>query len=856
MWLTAFALEAQPVITQQPINQVAVIGSIASICVSVSCTGLFNYQWQLNGTNLPVSDVITTVAGDGSSGYSGDDVPAISASLWQPYGVTVDASGNLFIAEYWSERVRKVDTNGLISTVAGNGDWNYTGDGGQATDATLNGPTGVTVDAFGNLFIVDADNSRIRKVDTNGIITTVAGDGQYSFSGDGGQATNAAMAPQGVAVDGYGNLFIADTANNRVRKVNTDGIISTVAGKGPNNQGGTFSGDGGQATNAGLVAVRDVVLDTVGNLWIADGPRIRKVDTSGVITTVAGNRTNTYSGDGGTATNASLNNPPSLAIDDAGNLFIADGSNARIRKVDTNGIITTIAGTGQTAFSGDGGPATNASFNYPSAIVLDDVGNLYVADPNAERIRKVGFGGSPTLSLIVTTNSAGDYDVIIANSSGSITSSVATITVTDVPLITVQPKSQTNTVGVTVNFTVSATSIDAFNWQWQKTGTSLFNGGNLAGTTTSTLTVMNISDSDVGAYSVIVSNEYFSTTSPIAYLTVIDPPVITAQPTNLLVLQGTNVAFGVTLTGSAPFFCYQWQLNGTNIWDATNAIYTIFAVTTNMAGNYAVVVTNAAGSVGSSSAALTVVVPPKSQTNYAGSTATLTGMAYSPELLRYQWQKDGINLSDGGNISGTLDNILTISTVSDADAATYNLMVSNSTGSVITPNAALTVDDFPCVAEQPQSQSVVAESTVTFSAAAYGAPPLIFQWYFNEVPVGSPIGGTNFTSYILSNVGSNQVGNYSVRVVNGYGSVMSSNAFLVVLQPPSLSLQLVAGYPFLNLNGMLSNNFMVQYNTDLASTNWITLLSISNLLTDPYPFIDPAGIVPPARFYRIVLLSP
>ena len=191
---------------------------------------------------------------------------------------------------------------------------------------------------------------------------------------------------------------------------------------------------------------------------------------------------------------------------------------------------------------------------------------------------------------------------------------------------------------------------------------------------------------------------------------------------------------------------YQWRFNGTNLLNATNAIYTIPSVGTNNAGNYSVVVTNAAGSATSSNAALTVVLSPKSQTNYASSTATFTATAFSPESLNYQWQKNGTNLVEGGRLSGTTNSTLTIASVSDADAASYSAVVSDAYASVTTSNAVLTVNDLPFIASQPQSQTVLAGSNVTFNVTAYGAPPFVFQWYFNGTPVGSPATGTNVSS--------------------------------------------------------------------------------------------------------------
>jgi len=284
--------------------------------------------------------LITTVAGGGNS--FGDGGTATEAQLRYPSGVAVDSSGNLYIADTGNHRIRKVDTDGVITTVAGTGSSGYSGDGGAATEAQLSSPSGVAVDSSGNLYIADSGNNRIRQVDTNGVITTVAGGG---FDGDGGAATSARLSyPSGVAVDSSGNLYIADKGKHRIRKVDTNGVISTVAGDGTTG----YSGDFGAAAEAQLDNPSGVAVDSSGNLYIVDtrNNSIRKVDTNGVISTVAGDGTYGYSGDGGAATDAQLYNPSAVAVDSSGNLYIADTNNGRIRKVDTNGVISTVAGGG------------------------------------------------------------------------------------------------------------------------------------------------------------------------------------------------------------------------------------------------------------------------------------------------------------------------------------------------------------------------------------------------------------------------------------------------------------------------------------------------------------------------------
>ncbi len=407
------------------------------------------------------------------------------------------------------------------------------------------------------------------------------------------------------------------------------------------------------------------------------------------------------------------------------------------------------------------------------------------------------------------------------------------------------PTSQTNYASSTARFTATAFSPEPLNYQWQKNGTNLVNGGNISGATNSTLAISGVSDVDAAAYSAVVSDAYASVTTSNAVLTVIDPPSITAQPMNLLVLPGTNVAFGVSVTSTIAFG-YQWRFNGTNLLNATNALYSIPLVGTNNAGNYSVVVTNSAGSATSSNAELTVVLSPTSQTNYASSTATFTATAFSPEPLNYQWQKNGTNLADGGNLSGTTNSTLAIASVSDVDAASYSAVVSDAYSSVTTSNATLTVIDPPSITAQPLGQRIMLGSSVSFTVSVSGTAPFSYQWRFNSINL---LNATN-AAYVIQAVGATNTGNYSVVVTNLAGSVTSSNALLTVIVPPTLALQLWAGYPLLNLEGMLSNNFVVQYSTNLADTNWVNLLSLTNLSASPYLFLDPAGDDEPARFYR------
>jgi sugar lactone lactonase YvrE len=357
----------------------------------------------------PATGTITTVAGNGAAGFLGDGGTSTSAELSGPSGVAVDSVGNLYIADAGNNVIRKVTAaSGIITTVAGNGTQSYSGDGGAATSAELSGPSGVAVDSVGNLYIADAGNNLIRKVTAaTGVISTVAGHGGYGYSGDGGPATSGELSyPSGVAVDSSGNLYIADSYNSRIRLVSlATGIITTVAGNGAP----SYSGDGGPATGAELNYPSDVAVDSSGNLYIADEPneRIRMVSSAtGIISTVAGNGSVSNVGNGGPATSAAFNQPTSVAVDSSGNLYIADYNNQRIRLVNAaTGIITTVAGNGFQGYSGDGGAATNAELSGPAGVAVDSVGNLFIADELNQRIRRV----SAATGIITTVAGNGMY---------------------------------------------------------------------------------------------------------------------------------------------------------------------------------------------------------------------------------------------------------------------------------------------------------------------------------------------------------------------------------------------------------------------------------------------------------------
>ncbi len=330
---------------------------------------------------------IYTFAGNGFVGFTGDGGAASAAEFSGPIAVTFDRQNNVYVVDFYNNRIRKINTSGVITTVAGSGLIGYTGDGTYATSANMS-PHGVAVDKKGDIFFTDASYGVVRKVNTLGIVSTVAGGHGYGYTGDGGPATSAQFGQTyGIAIDDTGNLYIADAGNHAVRKIDTFGVINTIAGTGV---AGSL-GDGGPAVTATLDSPYTVAVDRSGNVFITDygNNKIRMVDVTGTISTVAGLGTYGYTGDGSLAIGAELNAPKGIAVDTVGNLYIADADNNVVRKVDHNtGIITTVAGNGTLGFGGDLGFALGANLYNPYGLAIDAYGGIFIADANNERIRK------------------------------------------------------------------------------------------------------------------------------------------------------------------------------------------------------------------------------------------------------------------------------------------------------------------------------------------------------------------------------------------------------------------------------------------------------------------------------------
>jgi uncharacterized protein (TIGR03437 family) len=416
------------------------------------------------------AQTIANFAGNGTAAFSGDGAAAVNAAVNDSKGMAIDAAGNVYIADSGNARVRKVNAAGMISTYAGNGVAGFSGDGGLAVNASLNQVMSVALDAAGNLYVADAENRRIRKIDPSGIITTIAGTGVQGYSGDGGPAASAMLGrPVALALDGAGNLYYVDSVDQCVRRINAAGIISTVAGNGV----GAFSGDGGLAVSASLDFPLGIALDSAGNIYVADANnnRIRRFSPGGIITTVAGGANEGFSGDGGLAVNASINIPSDVAVDGAGNMYIADAGNNRVRMVDPAGVITTIAGIANNGFSGDGGSPTLAMLNHPWSVTVSSSGTLYLGDMANFRVREIvpaASGGNPPAISANGIVNGSSFAIGLAVAPGSLAAifgtdfASSTTVAGTVPLPTILGKTSVTFNGIPAPlFFVSATQINA-----------------------------------------------------------------------------------------------------------------------------------------------------------------------------------------------------------------------------------------------------------------------------------------------------------------------------------------------------------------------------------------------------------
>jgi hypothetical protein len=890
---------------------------------------------------LATPDIVTTIAGKGdpgvgNAGFSGDGGQGTNALINSPRGLALAPDGTIYFADQGNFRIRRIAPNGVITTIAGDGTFGDTGDGGPATSAQISTVLSIALDSSRDvLYFGDIDNDRVRQVDLlTGIINNFAGLGLFGFGfhGDGGPAQLASLAfIEGVAVDYSGNVYIADAGNTRVRKVDiATGIISTIAG----NNSATTAGDGGAAIFASFTAPIRVAADVPGNVFVLDQSqfcRVRRIDVNtGIIATVAGGGSNAPA-NGVPALSVKLPPGADIALDqNADSLFISASNH--LYYVDlSSGLLSIVAGTGPFDFSGDGDRAVNTTFSDIQGVLVSYSGKVIVSDSLFNRVRSftplyapaiyeqptsrtnlvgtiaifhlgaslktpssISFqwkkngtnllngtnlsGATNTLLTLanVQLSDAGDYSVVVTNLAGSVTSALATLTVLAPPSISTQPQSRTNLVGTSATFNVIASGDNLLSYQWR------FNGTNISGATGPNYTLVSVQLTNAGNYSVVVTNFAGTVTSAVATLTVLTPPSIVTQPQSRTNSLGTSATFSVVATGTAPLM-YQWQFNGTDIPAATGADYTLGSAQVTNVGDYSVAITNLAGGVTSAVASLTVVVPSTNAvdlmpaqkvwkyfpgvsaapandvgdhiwteplyndaawtagaqllyiendalTNPEGfvKTTLLPGAApyqtyYFRTHFTYSAPLSGVVLTatfmldDGAVIY--LNGFEAARVRMPAGAVTFDTLANTNVANAVVENANIPIEHLLdgdnvlavevhqsvmqsgpspsrdivwgmklatlAIITQPESQMAAVGDSASFDVAAACADPLSYQWRFN----GTDISGATDTNYALVGVQATNAGNYSVVVTSFAGSVTSSVATLTVIAPPSITTQ-------------------------------------------------------------------
>ena len=558
------------------IDRIRKLSAAVALCVAVLGVA-FGAAAQAPIISLSPGDTINTVAGTGVEGFSGDGGAAISAALANPFSMAADAAGNVYIADRDNHRVRRIDTSGNITTIAGNGDQGFFGDGGLATSASLNTPTAVAVDANGNIYIADSNNNRIRVV-SNGNINTFAGNGTAGYSGDGGAATSASLyTPRGVAVDANGVVYIADTNNHVVRKVSA-GTISTIAG---NAQQQGFYGDNGTASSAGLDTPTGVAVDATGKVYVADSNNHRVRLLSGAtLSTFAGNGTAAYSGDGGAATSAAIAFPLGVSLDAMGNIFVADSNNHVIRRVGSAGTITTIAGEGEQGFFGDAGGPNAAVLDTPSG-VLPLNGNVFIADLNNQRVRSTSATVLMFANQIVGTQSPVQTVTVTNSGNAALTlSSVASSS----PSFALAPS---GSCGVSFPVSVPASTSCTLDVVFDPATIGLINASfsvvNNAAGSPQLITVTGTGLQDGTTLALVSSQPVSNVNSPVTFTATITPTTPTTAPTptgTVVFTDGATNLGTVNVSASAASFTTSSLTAGTHTIAATYSGDTLYTGST------------------------------------------------------------------------------------------------------------------------------------------------------------------------------------------------------------------------------------------------------------------------------------
>lgn len=692
--------------------------------------------------SLP-AQIITTIAGNGTSGYSGDGGPATAAQLGDMYYTypAIDNAGNIYIGQL-ENTIRKIDPSGIITTIAGtNGVLGYSGDGGPAVNALLYHPTAIAIDNANNIFFADGNGFVIRKIDPSGIISTVSGTSLGSCGiTDGTLLSNAHFnAISAISFDNAGNLYVSDYGCDNVYKVNTAGIVTRIAGSSSHG----YSGDGGPATSAQLAYPCKVAADNAGNVYISDAQnhRIRKVDAlTGIITTIAGNGTNGYSGDGGPAVNAELSFPGSVVIDNAGNLYIGD-YNMVIRKIDPSGIITTYAGTGTFGYSGDGGPAIAADMAFTEGrISIDNMGNIYAADNYHYVIRKISNCITPTISQ--------------------------------------QPQSVNLCNTGNANFSVTATLANSYQWQvddntgsgWQ----DITDNAIYSGVSTSNLSLINATTAmNAYRFRCVLTNACGNLPTIPAILTVATPvtPTITIATATPEICSGNTVQYTAVIQSGGTNPSFQWQKNGINtgtnspVYNDNNPADGDMITCTLTSNAYCVTTPMATSNT------IILVVNPILPVSLSITASATTACANTPITFNATPTNGGSNPTYTWFVNGT--NLFVNSatyTLNPANGGNYFIMavVGSSVGcpsSAVVPSNEIDIqvqpNVTPSISIQTTTPAVCPQTPVLFTATSvFGGSTPFYTWKVNgqvtgtnsdQLTVNSLVDGDEITCELLSN---------------------------------------------------------------------------------------------------------
>ncbi len=705
--------------------------------------------------------VVTTLAGTAGT-YGSLDGTSSAARFYQPNGMAVDASGNVYVADSINSSIRKITSAGVVTTLAGTGTaLSFGSEDGIGSAARFKIPLGIAVDASGNLYVADSNNYAIRKITSAGVVTTLAGMAGGAGSENGTGSAARFNYPRGIAVDGSGNVYVADTSNHTIRKITSASVVTTLAGI-PEN----FGSADGTGSAARFYGPHGIAADAIGNVYVADSVNntIRKITSAGVVTTLAGSAGNSGRVDG-SGVDARFYNPKGIAVEASGNVYVADTYNHTIRKITSAGMVTTIAGTAGIYGSVDG-TSSAARFYYPSGIAVDGSGNVYVADTNNDTIRKITSAGV-VMTLAGTAGSSGS-----ANGTGSAArfnypSGIAVevsgnVYVADTLNHTIRKITNTGVVTTIGGSSGVKSDVDGFG-----TAAAFHFPFGIAATSTGALYVSDTNNNRI-------SKGIFTTLPINAPRANITPESLTVNPSGLATFTA-NVVSGI-----APY-TYQWRKNLVKISGANKPSYTLASAQQSHEGSYDCMVTNTYGSFTTSAALLTVTDPvvivasPLSRSANLDEEVLFSVKVTGTGPMQYQWRKNGVALP--GKMGPSL------SFITDANSGgLYDVVVTNLLGSVTSSLAPLTLLTAPVILAQPSNQNAGFGSTVFFSVTANGAN-LTYQWRRNGVDLSKQTAA----DLVLSNVQKANEGIYDVLVKNASGVVLSVPAVLSLPQALGIS---------------------------------------------------------------------